>query len=220
MSGLKARPNQGELARREREGQGTLAPKDGDEEELLRHYRTSHSPQELYQKLIEQEGVLELASGPVLDARARAVPTRYVVEPQRDGFRVYCGEVGRESSTTGILANLQLCADFVEVGRDTQVNLRFVYRRSGWALQRVLGLGLTGLGGLLWVFLAAGGAFWDRALLYVAFLLFVSPVIVRDLRAKARRRQEKLALLNLVEGAFGQLALPEAESSPSPYRSR
>lgn len=181
-----------------------------------RVYYTSKREQELYQAIIQRPDVLESVDGRSVDPKALMGQVSYVAERLEHGFRLHCAAVGRESSTTGLRPTLHLEANFVSGAKGTQVDLAFRYARTGWALQRVAGLALSTVIGAIWILLGSG-ALMDRVIFYGIFLLFVSPVVLRDLRSSSRRKQEKLALLNVVEGTYGGWALPEP-SDRSPYR--
>lgn len=182
-----------------------------------RVYYTSKSDLQLYQAIIERPDVLESIDGRSVDPKALMGQVSYVAERLEHGFRLHCAAVGQESSTTGLRPTLHLEARFEPGAKGTQVALAFRYARTGWALQRVAGLALSTVLGAIWILLGSG-ALMDRVIFYGIFLLFVSPVVWRDLRSSSRRKQEQLALLNVVEGTYGGWALPEPSSERSPYR--
>lgn len=182
-----------------------------------RVYYTSKSEQQLYQAIIERPDVLESIDGRSVDPKALMGQISYVAERLEHGFRLHCAAVGQESSTTGLRPTLHLEVRFDSGVKGAQVALAFRYARTGWALQRVVGLALSSVLGAIWIFLGSG-ALMDRAIFFGIFVLFVSPVVWRDIRSSGRRKQEQLALLNVVEGTYGGWALPEPSSERSPYR--
>jgi hypothetical protein len=78
-------------------------------------------------------------------------------------------------------------------------------------------LAVAGLG-LAWV-LIGPGVLAQKAMLYGALMLVLAPVIIHDLRRVDQTEDQRRALLNLVEHAFGPVQLGEA-SKDEPYRRR
>lgn len=186
--------------------------------EKERVYHTSKSADELFEAVCSLPEVIESVDGRSSDIKALVHNVSYIVERLESGFRMHCAAVGKESSTTGLRPTLHLVAKFSPIpSGGTQVDLRFRYERTRWALQRVAGLALCTVLGGVWVALGSG-VLLDRAIVFGIFLLFVSPVVFRDLRSSNRRRSEQLALLNLVQGAYGGWALPDPTVERSPYR--
>lgn len=192
-----------------------LVTQDGDVNSRI--YHTSKRPDQLYRAIVEHPDVLESIDGRSFDPKALMGSVSYVAERRENGFCLYCAAVGQESSTTGLRPTLHLEVRFLPEPNGTQVALDFRYARTGWALQRVAGLALCTILGGLWVFLGSG-ALLDRVIFYCIFVLFVSPVVWRDLRSSGRRKRERLALLNVVEGIYGGWALPDPSAERSPYR--
>lgn len=192
-----------------------LVPRTSEKAERV--YYTSKSDQQLYQAIIERPDVLESIDGRSVDPKTLMGQVSYVAERLEHGFRLHCASVGQETSTTGLRPTLHLEATFEPGAQGTQVAVAFRYGRTGWALQRVAGLALSTIVGAIWIVLGSG-AILDRVVFFGIFLLFVSPVVLRDLRSSGRRKQEQLSLLNVVQASYGEWALPEPSSERSPYR--
>lgn len=199
----------------EKEAPGALVPT--QKGELSRVYYTSKTPEQLYAAIVDRPDVLETVNGRSSDLKALTNNVLYFAERREDGFSLHCAAVGQESSTTGLRPTLHLDAKFLEGQNGTQIDLDFRFGRTRWALQRVAGLALCSVLGSIWVILGSG-ALLDRIIFFGIFLLFVSPVVWRDLRSSGRRKKEQLALLNVVEGTYGGWALPDPSTERSPYR--
>jgi hypothetical protein len=143
----------------------------------------------------------------------------FTVETEETGFRVHCGPpAARGQSGTGLLALLYLRARLRGTSEGTEVDLRFSYGRPRWALQRRLGLLLTGSLGLVWVFIGQG-EFFQRVLFFSTFAAVTIPVIAHDLSQGRRLRSQKLELLALMERVLGPFIIGD-EGTRTPYRKR
>lgn len=184
---------------------------------LSRVYLASKTPEQLYKAVIDRPDVHESIDGRSFDPKALMGNVSYIAHRREDGFSMHCAAVGQESSTTGLRPTLRLEVRFVPEPNGTRVSLDFRYARTGWALQRVVGLALCTVLGAAWVVLGSA-ALVDRAIFFGIFLLFVSPVVWRDLNTSGRRKKEQLALLNVVEGTYAEWQLAESDRERSPYR--
>lgn len=199
----------------EQDHEGALVPT--QKGELARVYYTSKTPEQLYAAIVDRPDVLETVNGRSTDLKTLTNNVLFIAEHRENGFSLHCASVGQESSTTGLRPTLHLDAKFLEGQNGTQVELDFRFGRTRWALQRVVGLALSSILGSAWVILGSG-ALLDRIIFFGIFLVFVSPVVWRDLRSSGRRKKEQLALLNVVEGTYGGWALPDPSTERSPYR--
>ena len=117
-----------------------------------------------------------------------------------------------------MLRLLYLHGTLLPTDEGTRVELRFIYRRPTWALQRWVGFLALGSIGLLWV-LVGPGVLIKKALLYGALLAVLVPVVIHDLRRDERLGQQKLALLNMLEHTLGSIEIDRSEGD-RPYRKR
>jgi hypothetical protein len=182
-----------------------------------RRYHVALSPTEVLDRLRGQVGVK--ARPRSLAAELNPDDAAFVLELDQQAFTVHCGPPAvRGQSAIGNVRLLYLCGQLTETRDGTLIELSFGVRRPQWATQRWIGfLAVAGLG-LAWV-LIGPGVLATKAVLYGALMLVLTPAIVHELRRDHQTADQRLALLNLVEHAFGPIQLDETHAD-EPYRRR
>ncbi len=182
-----------------------------------RSYHVPLSPAEVVARLREVPGLgaYESSMLPDFGGLVPDADAEYTMEIAGEhDLSVHCGPpAARGQSATGMLRLLYLRATLEPTEAGTRVTLRFAYRRPRWALQRWVGFLVLGSVGLAWV-LVAPGDIVKKAMLYGALLLVLVPVIVHDLGRDKRLLEQRLALLNVMEHAFGSLELDDSPAEP------
>jgi hypothetical protein len=184
-----------------------------------RQYHVALTAKEALERLSEQPGVKTYARSMMPDFGGLLDDAEYTIEIDEREFTMHAGPpAARGQSATGMLRLLYLRGRLIKTEAGTRIELRFAYRRPRWALQRWVGfLALASLG-LLWV-LIGPGILAKKALLYGGLLAVLAPVVVHDLRRAERIEEQRLALLNLIEHAFGSIQIDDAHLD-EPYRRR
>jgi hypothetical protein len=182
-----------------------------------RSYHVALPPAEVVERLGAQAGVKTRARGSFAELGPDAA--EYTLELGDQEFNVRCNpQAVRGQSAIGMVRLLYLRGRLTETDDGTLVELSFAARRPQWAMQRWIGfLAVAGLG-LAWV-LIGPGVLAQKAMLYGALMLVLAPVIIHDLRRSDETEEQRRALLNLVEHAFGPVQLDDA-SKDEPYRRR
>jgi hypothetical protein len=182
-----------------------------------RRYHVALGPAEVIERLRGQTGVKTRPRG--LAADLSPDDATFALVLGEDEFTVHCGPpTMRGQSAIGNVRLLHLRGRLTETRDGTLIELSFGVRRPQWAMQRWIGFfALAGLG-LAWV-LIGPGVLATKAMLYGALLLVLSPVLVHELRRVDQTEDQRLALLNLVEHAFGPIQLDESHPD-EPYRRR
>lgn len=183
----------------------------------LRRYHVALPPAEVIERLRGQDGVKTRARGLMPELGPDAA--QYTLELGDSEFSIRCNpQAVRGQSAIGMVRLSYLRGQLIETRDGTLVELSFASRRPQWAMQRWIGfLAVAGLG-LAWV-LIGPGVLAQKAMLYGALMLVLAPVIIHDLRRTDETVEQRRALLNLVEHAFGPVQLDEA-SKDEPYRRR
>lgn len=182
-----------------------------------RSYHVALPPAEVVERLSGQAGVKTRARGSMPELGPDA--SEYTLELGNQEFSVRCNpQAVRGQSAIGMVRLLYLRGRMTETRDGTLIELSFASRRPQWAMQRWIGfLAVAGLG-LAWV-LIGPGVLAQKAMLYGALMLVLAPVIVHDLRRTDETEEQRRALLNLLEHAFGPVQLDDA-SKDEPYRRR
>jgi hypothetical protein len=182
-----------------------------------RRYHVPLTPIEVIARLRGQAGVKTRARGSMADLGP--IDAQFALELAEHEFTVHCGSpVVRGQSALGNVRLLYLRGQLSETRDGTLIELSFGLRRPQWAMQRWIGfLALAGMG-LAWV-LVGPGVLATKAMMYGALMLVLAPVIVHELRRTDETADQRLALLNLVEHAFGPIQLDESHPD-EPYRRR
>jgi hypothetical protein len=182
-----------------------------------RRYHVALPPAEVIERLRDQAGVKTRARGSLPELGPD--DAQYTLELGNSEFSIRCNpQAVRGQSAIGMVRLSYLRGRLTETRDGTLVELSFASRRPQWAMQRWIGfLAVAGLG-LAWV-LIGPGVLAQKAMLYGALMLVLAPVIIHDLRRTDETEEQRRALLNLVEHAFGPVQLDEA-SKDEPYRRR
>jgi hypothetical protein len=183
-----------------------------------RRYHVPLTPIEVIDRLRGQAGVKARARGSMM-ADLGPSDAQFALEIAEHEFTVHCGSpVVRGQSALGNVRLMYLRGQLSETRDGTLIELSFGLRRPQWAMQRWIGfLALAGMG-LAWV-LVGPGVLATKAMMYGALMLVLAPVIVHELRRTDETADQRLALLNLVEHAFGPIQLDESHPD-EPYRRR
>jgi hypothetical protein len=182
-----------------------------------RRYHVALTPAEVLERLRAQTGVKARKSG--LAAELGPDDGEFALELGEQEFTVHRGPTAvRGQSAIGNVRLAYLRGQLSETRDGTLIELSFGVRRPQWAMQRWIGfLAVAGLG-LAWV-LIGPGVLATKAVLYGALMLVLAPVIIHELRRDDQTADQRLALLNLVERAFGPIQLDETHRD-EPYRRR
>lgn len=182
-----------------------------------RSYHVALPPAEVLERLSGQAGVKTRPRGSL--AELGPDDAEYTLERGASEFSIRCNpKAVRGQSAIGMVRLTYLRGKMTETRDGTLIELSFASRRPQWAMQRWIGfLAVAGLG-LAWV-LIGPGVLAQKAMLYGALMLVLSPVIIHELRRVDESEDQRRALLNLVEHAFGPISLGEA-SKDEPYRRR
>lgn len=183
----------------------------------LRRYHVALAPAEVLERLSGQAGVKTRPRGSM--AELSPDDADYTLELGASEFSIRGNpKAVRGQSAIGMVRLTYLRGKMTETRDGTLIELSFASRRPQWAMQRWIGfLAVAGLG-LAWV-LIGPGVLAQKAMLYGALMLVLSPVIIHELRRVDESQDQRRALLNLVEHAFGPVSLGEA-SKDEPYRRR
>lgn len=182
-----------------------------------RSYHVALPPAEVLERLRGQAGVKTRPRGSLSELGPD--DAEYTLELAEREFSVRCNpHAVRGQSAIGMVRLAYLRGQLTETSDGTLVELSFATRRPQWAKQRWVGfLAVAGLG-LAWV-LIGPGVLAQKAMLYGALMLVLAPVILHELRRVDQTDEQRRALLNLVEHAFGPVQL-DAASKDEPYRRR
>jgi hypothetical protein len=182
-----------------------------------RSYHVALPPDEVIERLRGQAGVRTRPRGSLPELGPD--DAEYTLELGQQEFSIRCNpQAVRGQSAIGMVRLSYLRGRLTETRDGTLVELSFASRRPQWAMQRWIGfLAVAGVG-LAWV-LIGPGVLAQKAMLYGALMLVLAPVIIHDLRRVDQTEDQRRALLNLVEHAFGPVSLGEA-SKDEPYRRR
>jgi hypothetical protein len=182
-----------------------------------RSYHVALPPAEVLERLGVQAGVKTRPRGSLPELGPD--DAEYTLELGTDEFSLRSNpQAVRGQSAIGMVRISYLRGRLTETDDGTLVELSFATRRPPWAMQRWIGfLAVAGLG-LAWV-LIGPGVLAQKAMLYGALMLVLAPVIVHELRRVDQTDEQRRALLNLVEHAFGPVQLDEA-GKDEPYRRR
>lgn len=184
-----------------------------------RSYHVALTPKEVLERLGEHSGMSVYTSQLLPEFGGAIEDADFTLEIMgKREFSLHCGPpAARGQSATGMLRLLYLRGHLQPTEGGTRIELRFAYRRPRWALQRWVGFLVLALVGLAWV-LVGPGVVAKKALLYGALLAVLTPVIIHDLGRDKRLLEQKLALLNVMEHAFGSIELPSGDADA--YRNR
>lgn len=182
-----------------------------------RSYHVALAPAEVLERLRGQAGVKTRPRGSLSELGPD--DAEYTLELGEREFSVRGNpQAVRGQSAIGMVRLSYLRGQLTETDDGTLVELSFATRRPQWAMQRWIGfLAVAGLG-LAWV-LIGPGVLAQKAMLYGAMMLVLAPVIIHELRRVDQTEEQRRALLNLVEHAFGPVQLDKA-SKDEPYRRR
>jgi hypothetical protein len=179
-------------------------------------YNLRLSPDEVLERLVTQHNVLAMRSPRLPEFQPPVRSREYTATIVEDGFILHRAVSERGNSGTGLLPNLYLRGKLEATPKGSKLTLSFAHGRATWVWQRGAGLVLVTLLSFAWVFVGKAGTQLGRLGAVLAFLLFVSPLVINDLTRRKRMIEDRAHLLSLTERLFGRDAI--AEASDAPYR--